>query len=300
MAHGTTSVIFKALFANLGIAVAKLAGFAFSGSASLLAESVHSLVDCSNQILLLVGSKLAAKPANETHPLGYGREAFFWGFMVAILLFSLGGLFAIYEGAHKLSHPEPLNHPIVGVAILVVAILLEGYSFMAALAEIRAQNTFGSLWAWFRKTTASDLLVIFTEDLAALIGLFIALGGLSVAWATGEPLWDAAGSICVGVLLVAVAVLLAAEIKSLIVGEAPDRSYRERMQTLLEEEMPGAKLLRLLALQTGAHEVMLACKISPPPGELGDFIARLNRFEKKMKAEFPEVRWQFMEPDLED
>jgi cation diffusion facilitator family transporter len=297
-AGGSAKVIIIALFANLGIALSKLVGAIISGSASLLAEAIHSFVDCTNQALLLVGNKAAGKAPSIKHPLGYGREAFFWSFIVAILLFSLGGVFSVYEGVHKLSSHEPMSSPIVVVVILLFAIALESYSFMACLKEVRLKNRFGSLWAWFKKTTEADLLVIFTEDLAALLGLIFALVCVSLAWVTGNSLWDAIGSILVGVLLVAVALLLSIEIKSLIIGEAASIDLRPAVESIVAERIPGGRVLTLLALQTGASEIMLSYKVTPGSiTDVNSLIVAINEVEVEVKKRFPEVKWQFVEPD---
>jgi cation diffusion facilitator family transporter len=297
-AGGSVKVIIIALFANLGIALAKLAGALISGSASLLAEAIHSFVDCTNQALLLVGNKAAGKAPSVAHPLGYGREAFFWSFIVAILLFSLGGVFSIYEGIHKLSAHEPISSPIVVIVILLIAVGLESYSFAACLAEVRQKNRFGSLWAWFKKTTEAELLVIFTEDMAALLGLVFALACVSVAWVTGNMMWDAAGSILVGVLLVAVAFLLSVEIKSLIIGEAPSIDLRPAVESIVAERITGGRVLTFLALQTGASEIMLSYKVTPGSmTDVNSLIAAINEVEVEVKKRFPEVKWQFVEPD---
>lgn len=297
-AGGSVKVIIIALFANLGIALSKLVGAVISGSASLLAEAIHSFVDCANQALLLVGNKASAKAPSLKHPLGYGREAFFWSFIVAILLFSLGGMFSAYEGIHKLSSHEPMESPMLVVIILIFAIALESYSFNACLNEVRQKNRFGSLWVWFKKTTEAELLVIFTEDLAALLGLVFALICVSLAWATGNPLWDAIGSIMVGVLLIAVALLLSVEIKSLIIGEAPSIDLRPAVESIVADRIPGGRVLALLALQTGASEIMLSYKVTA--GEITDvnsLIDAINEVEAEVKKRFPEVKWQFVEPD---
>ncbi|MBF0633360.1 MAG: cation diffusion facilitator family transporter [Nitrospinae bacterium] len=297
-AGGSVKVIIIALFANLGIALSKLVGAIISGSASLLAEAIHSFVDCTNQALLLVGNKAASKAPSIKHPLGYGREAFFWSFIVAILLFSLGGVFSVYEGIHKLSSHEPMESPLLVVIILLIAIGLESYSFKACINEVKHKNRFGSLWAWFKKTTEAELLVIFTEDLAALLGLIFALVCVSVAWATGNPLWDAIGSIMVGVLLVSVALLLSVEIKSLIIGEAPSIDLRPAVESIVSEKIPGGRVLALLALQTGASEIMLSYKITPGSmTNVKSLIDSINEVEAEVKSRFPEVKWQFVEPD---
>ena len=301
-AHANSAkVIVLALAANAGIAVAKFAGAFFSGSASMLAEAIHSTVDCANQILLLIGNKRSQRPATPQYPLGFGREAFFWSFIVAILLFSLGGLFAIYEGVHKLSAHEEVSSPFLGLGILFVAIILEGMSFYACIKEVKAQNTYGSLWTWFHKTTSSELLVVFTEDAAAMLGLVLAAIALTLAWVTGNSMWDAAGSIAVGTLLVVVAVLLAIEIKSLLIGEAPATDFKGFIEAKMAVLIPGGRVFHLIALQIGAQEVMLSCKLSP--GQLQDttqLVDAINTIERDLKARFPEVKWSFFEPDLKD
>lgn len=295
---GSTKVILAALLANFGIAIAKFVGAFISKSASLFAEAIHSLVDCSNQVLLLMGSKKAKLPPSPTHPLGYGREAFFWSFIVAILLFSLGGLFAIYEGYHKLHEHSEINSPEIGLGVLIFSTILEWFSFWVCFKEVKAQNTYNSLWTWFRKTTSVELLVIFTEDAAAMLGLIIATISLLLSWLTGNSTWDAAGSIVIGILLVIVAVLLAIEIKSLIIGEAPTTDFKSFIDSKLGELIPSGKILNLIALQVGPGEVMLSCKLSP--GNITDvdiLIAAINQLEKEIKIKFPEVKWQFVEPD---
>ena len=297
----STKVIFIAFAANLGIALAKFAGAFISGSASLLAEAIHSLVDCSNQILLLIGNKKATKPPDEIHPLGYGRESFFWSFMVAILLFSMGGVFAIYEGFHKLHSHEEISTPILGVSILILAVLLESYSFWACCKEIKAQNTYGSFWKWFKNTKNAELLVIFTEDAAAITGLVVATICLSLAWVTGQSFWDSLGSILVGSILVIVAVLLAREVKSFIIGEASSGEIRKFIEAETLRLFPDGKVLNFIAIQTGSDEVMLSCKIHP--GSVQDVdqaIDLVNELERLSKAQFKSIKWQFVELDKKD
>jgi cation diffusion facilitator family transporter len=301
MASGTKTVVLKALIANGGIAISKFIGAHFSGSATLLAESVHSLVDCGNQVLLLVGSTKSATPPDERHPLGYGREAFFWSFVVSILLFSMGGIFAIYEGWHKLSHPGTSENIslFIPLIILLVSVALEAYSFAACIKEIQSKNRHGSLWNWFRRSTAADLVVIFMEDLAALLGLIIGAIFILLTWYTNNLKWDAIGSIVIGAVLVIVACLLAYEIKSLLVGEAPEKDYRAEIQNLVSQFLPSGQLLRLIALQTGSDEVMIACKVKPSENISGkDLIIAINLIEAQLKKQNPEIRWSFFEPDL--
>ena len=300
-AGGSAKVIFLALVANLGIAVAKFAGAFFTKSAAMLAEAIHSLVDATNQVLLLVGNKKAQQAPTAQHPLGYGREAFFWSFIVAILLFSLGGLFAIYEGVHKFSDHEQLTSPLIALVILLFSIGLEWVSFRACVKEVKAQNPYRSLWTWFRKTSSSELLVVFTEDAAAMVGLILATVSLLLSWLTGNPMWDALGSILIGSLLVVVAVLLAIEIKSLIIGEAPATDFRSFVAARVSALIPGGKVFNLIALQIGVQEVMLSYKISA--GDLtnvNQLITAINQIEHEVKIKFPEVKWQFAEPDTSD
>lgn len=297
----SSKVILIALLANLGIALAKFVGAYISKSASILAEAIHSLVDCSNQILLLIGSKSSNKAPTESHPLGYSREAFFWSFIVAILLFSLGGVFAIYEGIHKFQEPGEVGSPMLGLGILVFAIGLEGYSFYRCYQEVQNQNTNGSLWQWLRRTTSADLLVIFTEDAAALVGLIVAAIALTVAWVTGDARWDALGSAFVGVVLVLVAVFLAIEIKSLIIGEAPNFDLKTEFSSLVAVRFPSGKLLKFIAVQLGSNEVMVAAKVHPGDlASLRDGILKINEIENLMRDKYPSIKWQFIELDYFD
>lgn len=295
---GSIKVVVIALGTNLGIALAKFAGALFTGSASLMAESIHSVVDCSNQGLLLYGAKKSLIPHSSKYPLGRGRESFFWSFMVALLLFSLGGLFAIFEGLHKLKEPEPMTSPLIAMTILGFSAFFEFLSFRACLKEIKAEYPNMPLLKWFKQTTSSDLIVIFTEDLAALLGLLVAFGFLVLALLTDDPKWDALGSIAVGTILVVVAVFLAAEIKSLLIGEAPSSDYQPSIEKLLSTHLPESKLLRMLALQIGSQEVMLSIKISEGSTHLvKDFIGKCNAFEKALKGAHPEIKWSFVEVD---
>jgi cation diffusion facilitator family transporter len=292
------SVIIYALLANLGIAGAKLIGAYVTLSSALVAEGIHSLVDCSNQLLLLLGLKLSQKPATKKHPLGYGKEAFFWSFMVAILLFSMGGIFSIYEGLRHLEHSESVVSPIISFSILAVGFVLELFSFMACLKEVRVEAQGMPLWQWFRKTTTSELLVIFIEDLAALMGLFIAGVAVGISWYTGDSAWDGYGAMAVGVLLVCIAVVLAVEVKSLIIGETSSKDFELILKPLLKKYMEKGSLLNVIALQLGPHEVMLAIKFSPPLDlTVSALMEKMNEFESEIKVLHKDVRWIFLEPD---
>ena len=300
--HSSIKVIIIALLANLGIAITKFVGAFFTGSASLLAEAIHSLADCTNQVFLLIGAKKSRQPADEKYPLGYGRESFFWSFMVAILLFTMGGLFAIYEGYHKLSDTAAeLKYPYVGLGILVVSIFLEGGSFFACLREVRKQNPYPNLWNWFRHSTSSDLVVIFIEDLAALVGLVTASVFLMIAILTNNVFWDALGSMFIGSILMIVSFLLAREVKSLIVGEKSSKDYKDAIQDYFHHENGGIKILKIISLATGSSEVMIAMKITPGSIEkTRDLIDAINRVEAATKKQFPEIKWLFVEPDIRD
>ncbi|MBC7743096.1 MAG: cation diffusion facilitator family transporter [Bdellovibrionaceae bacterium] len=297
---GSNKVIVVALIANLGIAAAKFVGAYFTKSASLLAESIHSVADCTNQVFLLIGAKQAKKPADEKHPLGYGRESFFWSFMVALLLFLLGGVFAIYEGLHKLTQPSSeLTKPGVALGILIVAIALEGTSFWACLKEVIKVNHYPSLWVWFCKSTSSELMVIFMEDLAALLGLTIATVFLVIAIATNNPIWDAMGSIVIGMLLVVVAFLLAREVKSLLLGEKSSTDYKEFINRHLLEINTDMRLLKIISIVTGSNEVLLTMKVHPGTvKQSAELIEHINQMEVVIKKQFPEIRWLFVEPDF--
>ncbi|MBI4422198.1 MAG: cation diffusion facilitator family transporter [Elusimicrobia bacterium] len=300
MAGGGTSVIVRALIANAAIAAAKGVAAAATGSGALLAETIHSASDCANQGLLLLGLRRARKPATESHPLGYGRALYFWSFLVALLLFTGGGLFSLYEGAHKLLHPEPIGRVWLGVAILGFSLAVEGWAFAQAVAEVDARRGGLPLLAYLRASKDSDLIVVFGEDLAALLGLGAALGALLVAQATGNPAWDAAGTVAVGVVLIAVAVFLAVEVKSLLIGESADPAIVEAARRLLESDARLRLVDPIVTLQQGPGEVLVALKLgcapTLPARELSDAI---NAFEKRLRAERPEVRWIFAEPDLD-
>jgi cation diffusion facilitator family transporter len=296
----STKVIFFALLANLGIAASKLAGAFISKSSAMFSEAIHSLVDTLNQILLIIGHKRAQLPPTEKHPLGYGAESFFWSFLVAILLFSMGGLFAIREGIHKLTSPEAIHAPWISLGILIVSLILESLSFRSCLSEIKSKNQNLNLWSWFKNTTQAELLVVFTEDLAALMGLLVATLSLILAWVTGDSKWDAIGSISVGTILVVVAILLSIEIRSLLIGEAPGNEFKTYIEKEVRTWIPEGRVLRFLALQQGGGRVLISYKIHP--GSVTDvktLIELMNQIEKNTKIRFPEIAWQFVEPDFE-
>jgi cation diffusion facilitator family transporter len=301
MAHGgNTRIILTSLGANLGIALAKTAAALITGSGSMLAEALHSFSDCANQILLLIGNRKAKQPPSDAHPMGHGREAYLWSFLVALMLFFGGGVVAIYEGLHKVAHPEPVERVWIAFAVLGISLALEGASLAQCIAEVRKQGGGGSLAQRLRDTKNSDLIVVTGENLAAVLGLALAAIFLLVAWRTHDGVWDGLGSIAVGVVLLGVAVFLATETKSLLLGERADPSVERHVKDALAEDPRLVALLRLVSLQQGPGEVVLAMKVQPREGLSGaELIAAINEFEVRVRARCPEVKWQFVEPDVE-
>jgi cation diffusion facilitator family transporter len=292
--------IFFALGANFAIALSKTAGAVFTGSASMLAEAIHSFADCGNQALLIWGLKEAKRASSPDHPLGYGRAIYFWSFIVALMLFSMGGLFSIYEGAHKLHDTEPVKYAWVAVGILAFGVVAESVSLWGALREIDKERGELSLWQWFKTSRQSELLVIFGEDIAALGGLVLALGFIGLAMITGNPMWDAVGSICIGVLLVAVAILVGVEVKALLLGQSAEPQVLARMRSHLEAQPQVAQVFSLITQQLGS-EIMVAVKARVrPTGSEGGLIEAINAVERSLRNAFPQVRWIFFEPDLSD
>ena len=292
--------IFFALGANFASALAKSAGAVFTGSASMLAEAIHSFADCANQALLIWGLKEAKRAASADHPMGYGRAIYFWSFIVALMLFSMGGLFSIYEGVHKLHDTEPVKYAWVAVGILSFGVLAEFVSLWGALREINKERGELSLWRWFRTSRQSELLVIFGEDMAALGGLVLALCFIGMAMVTGNPMWDAMGSISIGVLLVLVAVLVGVEVKALLVGQSAEPQLLARLREHLQAQPQVAQLYNMITQQLGS-DIMVAVKARMHP--LGSDVAlveAINQVERGLRAAFPQVRWVFFEPDLKD
>lgn len=292
--------IFFALGANFVIAIAKTAGAVFTGSASMLAEAIHSFADCGNQALLIWGLKEAKRAASADHPMGYGRAIYFWSFIVALMLFSMGGLFSIYEGVHKLQSTEPVKYAGVAVGILSFGVLAESVSLWGALREINKERGKLGLWRWFRSSRQSELIVILGEDLAALGGLLLALAFIGLTMVTGDPMWDAMGSISIGVLLILVAVLVGVEVKALLVGQSAEPQVLARLRAHLEAQPQVAQLYNLITQQLGS-DIMVAVKARMHP--LGSDVAlvdAINAVERALREAFPQVRWVFFEPDLRD
>lgn len=293
-----SKAIYYALAANTGIALTKTAAAIVTSSTSMTAEAIHSFADCGNQILLLIGLKKASAPASELHPLGYGKVSYFWSFLVALLLFTVGGVFSVYEGSHKLMHPQPLEKPWLAIGVLLIGVILESFSLYGALKEIRKADG-RSLYRWFRDTRQSELMVVVGEDIAALLGLAVALLFVALALITGNPLFDAAGSVVIGFLLIAIAVMITLEIKSLIIGESADEDFKTRLQDFVAQEYPQVELLNLITQHYG-RDVVLAIKarFRRWPASARAMVESINKIEKSIRLEFSEVRFIFFEPDI--
>lgn len=301
MSHQNSSVksILFALLANLGIAITKTIAAVITGSGAMLAESIHSFADCGNQGLLFLGLKASKKGPDADHPLGYGKAIFFWSFVVALILFSMGGLFSIYEGVHKLSSHEGLNSPYIAIVVLSVSILLESASLWGCITQINKVRKGESLWKWAVNSRQSELVVVLGEDIAALFGLVFALAAVILSMVTGNPVFDAIGSIGIGVLLVLISLFLAAKIKGLLIGQSVDPAVSDDIRHFLHSQPEVDTVLNLITLQLGA-QVMVAVKVKMNAVTQADeLIANINRCEKALKQHNPAIQWVFFEPDFE-
>ncbi|WP_036247363.1 cation diffusion facilitator family transporter [Methylobacter sp. BBA5.1] len=300
MSHSnSTTAVFYALAANLGVAIAKTAAAFWTGSGSLLAESIHSFADSGNQILLLIGMKRSQKQPTARHPMGYEREAYVWSMMVAITLFTVGGVFSVYEGWLRYTTPHEVENAGVAFLILLVAAGLEWLSLKGALAALQAEKGERTLWQWFQETHSSELMVVTGEDLAALAGLVIALVMLSLTIITGNTAFDAAGSMLIGLLLIGVAALVGREVHSLIVGESAD-SIRDSIKDYLEQQPCVVRVLNLWAINHG-NSVMVTIKAELTPDmAVADAVREINAMESRIKEIHPRVQWTFFELDNAD
>lgn len=297
--HSGGKAVVAALSANLGIALAKLVGFLLTGSSSMLAEAVHSAADSGNQLLLLIGGRRSRRQATEEHPFGFGRDRYVYGFLVALVLFTVGGLFAVYEGVHKIANPEHVDDPAIAIGILAVAICLEGWSFRTAIGEAGVAKQGGSWIEFIRHAKAPELPVVLLEDFAALIGLALALVGVSVAAASDQPVWDGIGTLCIGILLVAVAVVLVIETKSLVLGESASPHSR----AMISKALLGDGVLSVIHLRTmhlGPEELLVGAKVSMPPDwSLAQVAVGIDAAEARVRAAEPAARVIYLEPDLD-
>ena len=292
------SILF-ALLANLGIAITKTFAAVVTGSGAMLAESIHSYADCGNQGLLFLGLRASKKAPTSEHPLGYGKAIFFWSFIVALILFSMGGLFSIYEGVHKLSSHEGLTSPYIAIIVLSVSIVLEAASLWGCLTQINKVKHGQSLLKWFKNSRQSELVVVLGEDVAALLGLAFALISVVLSMVTGNPLYDAIGSIGIGVLLVVISIFLAIKIKGLPIGQSGDIEVRDEITYFLESRPEITKVLNLITLQLGA-QIMVAVKVKMAKVDTVDqLIANINRCESALKKNNCSIQWIFFEPDVE-
>ncbi|MBK5254740.1 MAG: cation transporter [Vicinamibacteria bacterium] len=298
--NSSSKAILYALVANFGIAVSKLLAALYTASGSMLAEAIHSFSDCANQILLFIGLKQSKRPPTREHPLGFGKVTYFWSFVVALLLFTMGGLFSIYEGWHKLHEPEPVSQLWVALTVLGVSILLEAGSLAGCLKEIahlRGEKSFGY---WIKNTRNAELVVVLGEDVAALVGLVLAFGFVGLTAATGDPKFDAMGSITIGVVLVAVAIFIALRIKALIVGRSAEEDVEDAIRQEISEDPGIDQLLKAITMQFGP-QVMLAAKVQMKAGlSIEEAVARINKLEVRIHEKFPEIAWCFIEPDDKD
>ena len=298
--ESTARAILYAFLANLGIAIAKTWAAMVTGSGSMLAEAIHSYADSVNQVLLYLGLRQGRRPPDQKHPLGYGKLSYFWSFIVAMLLFSVGGLFSIYEGLHKLSHPEPLERIWIALAVLAFAMVLEGLSLFGCVREIKHLRGERSFRQWLAHTRNSALVVVFGEDVAALLGLGLAFVFVSLAAITGDPFYDAIGSMSIGVVLVVISVFLTARVRSLLVGSSADPIIREAIDKIIDDDDAVVELLNTITIQFGP-DTMLAAKIRMRPDEsLSSAIRSINTLERRLKRKIPDLKWCFIEPDDSD
>ena len=299
-ASGGTKAIIAALLANAGIALAKFVGYLVTGSSSMLAEAVHSVADTSNQGLLLLGGKRAQRAATAEHPFGYGRDRYFYAFVVALLLFSLGSIFAIYEGVHKLESHEPLTSPLVAIIILLVAIGLESFSFRTAIVESKPLKGGSTWWQFIRQAKAPELPVVLLEDFGALVGLVLAFLGVGLSVLTGNAVFDALGTIAIGVLLGIIAVILIVEMKSLLIGEGASEPVLGRIVSRLESCDPVQRVIHIRTQYLGPEELLVAAKIALVPMLRIEEVARaIDEAEQRVREAVPEARLIYLEPDLD-
>jgi cation diffusion facilitator family transporter len=300
MSHsGGTKAILAAFGANLGIATIKFIAFAITGASSMLAEAVHSVVDSCNQGLLLIGGRTSRRRPDTEHPFGYGRDRFVYAFLVGLMLFSLGGLFALYEGVEKIRHPHHLDDPLVAIVVLLLAIGLEGFSLRTAVGEARPHKGADSWYGFIRHAKVPEFPAVLLEDVAALIGLLFALLGIGLTALTDQPIWDGIGTCAIGALLIAVAVVLVIETKSLLVGESAAPADVRAIEKALQDG-DVQRVIHLRTMHLGPEEVLVGAKIALPPGATLSQVARaIDDAEQRVRAAVPSARVIYLEPDLD-
>jgi len=299
MNPGNRRAVLAAMLANGGIAIAKFVGWMFTGAASLLAEAVHSVADTSNQGLLLWGSAAAARAPTPSHAFGFGRERYFWSFVVALVIFSLGSLFAIYEGVSKLLHPHGLTDPAWAVGILLLGILLEGFSFRTAVVEARKVKGNATWWRFIQRTKNPELPVVLLEDLGALIGLVLALLGVSLAALTGDPRFDAAGSVAIGLLLGVIAIVLAIEMKSLLIGESAAAHHEAAIRAAALAQPSLRRIIHLRTQHIGPDELLVGAKVDFDPALSFEALTHeIDAVESAIRDALPFTVTVYLEPDV--
>jgi cation diffusion facilitator family transporter len=298
-ADSLKSILF-ALFANSAIAVAKGVAAFVTGSGAMLAEAIHSVADAGNQLLLILGLRQTRKAPTDDHPLGFGKSIYFWSFLVAVILFSVGGMFSVYEGVHKLRHPEPLQFPWVAIGVLLFAIAAESVSLWGCMREVNKERNGRSLLQWFRQSRSSALIVVFGEDIAALLGLVLALLAIAASFITGNPLWDALGTISIGVLLIVIAFFVAVEVKDLLIGQSVDPAELSEMRAFLDTQEGVREVYNVLTMQFGPDAMVAVKARMAATGSEREMIQSINRIERAFRDRFPATSWLFFEPDIED
>jgi len=296
--EGSRRAIAAAFAANLGIAVAKFAGFAVTGAASLLAEAIHSVADTGNQALLFLGGRRARQRPTAEHPFGFGQERYFWAFIVALMLFSLGGLFAVVEGIDKLLHPHELESFPIALAVLGVAVVLEALSFRTAVKQAAAERGDGSWWRYIRRSKSPELPVVLLEDTGALLGLFLALVGVTAAEVTGNSRWDALGSIGIGILLGVIAIVLATEMKSLLIGESASGHLEDAIRAAMVDGSEVQRVIHLRTLHLGPDELLVAAKLEIDAPSVADLARVIDAAEARVRTAVPIARVIYVEPDV--
>ena len=298
MHEGSRKATIAALIANFSIALAKGVAFLITGSAALLSEATHSVADASNQALLLLGGRRSQRKESQTHQFGYGPERYFWAFVVAIVLFTLGAAFALYKGITKLSDPHAIESPLVAVAVLSIAILIECFAMHVAIREARPYKQQKSWWQFIRTTRNPELPVVLLEDAGALAGLVIALAGIGLTWSTGEPRFDAIASILIGLLLGVIAIILALEMHSLLLGESADPDIQQAIHDAILAGTEVHSVFHLRTLHRGPEDLLVAAKIALVPGDLPTIAAAIDLVEARIRVAAPTARWIYLEPNL--
>jgi cation diffusion facilitator family transporter len=296
--EGTKRAIAAAFVANLGIAVSKFVAFVITGSASMLAESIHSVADTGNQGLLFLGLRRSAKAPTATHQFGYGSERYFWAFVVALVLFSLGAMFSIYEGIQKLIHPHDVESLGVAITVLVIAMILEGFSLRTAVKEATPSRGNASWWAFIRRSKNPELPVVLLEDVGALTGLVLAFIGITLAAVTGNSMWDAIGTLAIGTLLGIIAIVLVIEMKSLLVGESASRADQQQISDAILDGPEVRRIIHLRTLHLGPEELLVATKLDFAIPDVPTLATAVDTVERRIRVAVPIAKVIYIEPDL--